>query len=200
MGTKNRRVATYLPPDVDEKFKEYKEQNSIDGDSEALINILRDYLGVAHQEPEVSYLLLPDLLKRVEALESAKFVTQDQLNDFKNDVRKDIVLAISTQSRPKEKTKPSEKTSEDDEFNSSSNSSPLQLGLVQKSENEDSISSSGIQGKDLSKRLGVNPSTISANKNKGVSHFFEWSMEKDPDGKPWEYSEEEKLYHVVIPV
>ena len=97
MATKNRRVATYLPPDVDEKFKEYKEQNSIDGDSEALINILRDYLGVTHQEPEVSYLLLPNLLKRVEALESENFVTQEQLSDFKNEVTKDVAMALARQ-------------------------------------------------------------------------------------------------------
>ena len=202
MATKNRRVATYLPPDVDEKFKEYKEQKSIDGDSEALINILRDYLGVTHQDTEVSYLLLPNLLKRVESLETSTFVTQDQLNDFKDDVRKDIALTISVQ--PHSREKPSTRGKRDSELNSHSESSPLQLGLVEKSEDKGSelpdSSPSGIQGKDLSKHLGVNPSTISANKNKGPSHFSEWSREKDPDGKSWEYREDDKLYYIVIPV
>ena len=200
MATKNRRVATYLPPEIDEKFKEYKEQNSIDGDSEALINILRDYLGVAHQEPEVSYLLLPDLLKRVEALELEQFVTQDQLNGFKNDVRKDIALIISAQPHPKEKIKYPEKAVQEGE----SDSSPVQLGIVQNSDDKDSelpISSPvSLNGVGLSKHLGVGRSTLLRAKKKGKPHLLEWSAKKDPDGKSWEYREEDGLYYVAISI
>ena len=201
MATKNRRVATYLPSDVDAKFKEYKEQKSIDGDSEALINILRDYLGVAHQEPEVSYLLLPDLLKRVEALESENFITQGQLDGFKSEVRKDIALTISAQPHAKEKVKSSgEQVAEDSE----PDSSPLQLGLVGKAENEDSELPSnlpdGLSGVALSRYLGVDRSTLSGAKKKGREYLLNWSAKKDPNGKSWEYREDEKLYRVVIPL
>lgn len=197
MATKNRRVATYLPSDIDEKFKEYKEQKSIDGDSEAIIRILRDYLGVAHQEPEVSYLLLPDLLKRVEALEASMFVTQGQLNDFKNQARKDIALTISAQPQSKEKAKASANANQDSESSNSSDSSPLQLGLVEKS--NDKVSSElsgpdGINGIEMAKHLGVSRGTLSTHKNKGHDYFAQWSSEKDPDGKSWRCGED-KLYY-----
>jgi hypothetical protein len=50
MPTQNRRVATYLPSYIDEPFKAFKSLRDIKGDSEALIAILSEYLGVAQEE------------------------------------------------------------------------------------------------------------------------------------------------------
>ena len=47
MPTENRRIATYLPKEVDEKFKAFKLERGIKGDSQALLIIMSEFLGVA---------------------------------------------------------------------------------------------------------------------------------------------------------
>jgi hypothetical protein len=66
MPTQNRRVATYLPPHIDEPFKSFKSERDISGDSEALIAILSEYLQV---NQEVAYPSSSNLLQRIEAIE-----------------------------------------------------------------------------------------------------------------------------------
>lgn len=46
MPTENRRIATYLPKEVDEKFKAFKLERGIKGDSHALLIVLSEFLGV----------------------------------------------------------------------------------------------------------------------------------------------------------
>lgn len=46
MPTENRRIATYLPKEVDEKFKVFKLERGIKGDSHALLTVLSEFLGV----------------------------------------------------------------------------------------------------------------------------------------------------------
>jgi glycosidase len=48
MPTAKNRIAAYLPPDVDEKFKAFKEERGI-GDSQALILILTEFLKVSQE-------------------------------------------------------------------------------------------------------------------------------------------------------
>jgi hypothetical protein len=47
MPTENRRIATYLPKEVDEKFQAFKLERGIKGDSHALLTVLSEFLGVA---------------------------------------------------------------------------------------------------------------------------------------------------------
>lgn len=56
MATKNRRVAAYLPPQVDKAFVEFKikrglatDESSNQNDSQALVELLSEFLGVTHQ-------------------------------------------------------------------------------------------------------------------------------------------------------
>ena len=49
MPTKNRRVATYLPQEISASFEAFKVARDIDGDSQALITILSEFLGVSQQ-------------------------------------------------------------------------------------------------------------------------------------------------------
>lgn len=44
MPTENRRIATYLPKQVDERLEAFKAERSIKGDSQALIVILSEFL------------------------------------------------------------------------------------------------------------------------------------------------------------
>ena len=46
MPTENRRIATYLPKEIDEKFKAFQLERGIKGDSQALLVVLTEFLGV----------------------------------------------------------------------------------------------------------------------------------------------------------
>lgn len=46
MPTQNRRVATYLPPELDNRFKAFIAERNLKGDSQALIVVLSEFLGV----------------------------------------------------------------------------------------------------------------------------------------------------------
>jgi DNA processing protein len=51
---------------------------------------------------------------------------------------------------------------------------------------------------DLAKRLHVSPSTITTNMKKDHKSFQEWSRKKDPEGHPWEYREDKKLFEIAF--
>lgn len=46
MPTENRRIATYLPKEVDERFQAFKLEHGIKGDSHALLTVLSEFLGI----------------------------------------------------------------------------------------------------------------------------------------------------------
>lgn len=83
MATKNRRVAAYLPPEVDKAFIEFKIKNELatedsphQNDSQALIQLLSELLGVTHQvEHSVSRQLDIEMAIQLEALK-AELVSQ----------------------------------------------------------------------------------------------------------------------------
>jgi hypothetical protein len=52
-----------------------------------------------------------------------------------------------------------------------------------------------LSGADLAKRLGVNPTTLSKNRNK--PNFAQWSQEKDPEQLPWQYMPKVKQYALL---
>jgi hypothetical protein len=69
MPTKNQRVATYLPEAVYERLQAFKSERELQGDSQALITILSEFLGVSQQVAHtVDY--------------SAKYVTVEQFNEL----------------------------------------------------------------------------------------------------------------------
>ena len=78
MATKNRRVAAYLPPEVDEAFVAFKIQRGLaskdaphQNDSQALIQLLTEYLGVSPQEGySVSYMEGLVTVQQLEALKA----------------------------------------------------------------------------------------------------------------------------------
>jgi hypothetical protein len=61
MPTAKHRIAAYLPPEIDEKFQAFKQERGV-GDSQALILILSEFLGVSHEVSHASSLDV-DVLK-----------------------------------------------------------------------------------------------------------------------------------------
>lgn len=55
----------------------------------------------------------------------------------------------------------------------------------------DSVDDS-LTGKELAKRLGVDPGTLTKNRSK--STFTDWARGKDPEGKAWQYLSKVKRY------
>ena len=61
MATQNRRIAAYLPPEIDQKLKAFKieaglatKRNPTKNDSQALITILTQFFGLDHEAPYAS--------------------------------------------------------------------------------------------------------------------------------------------------
>jgi uncharacterized protein YfkK (UPF0435 family) len=97
MPTQNRRVATYLPPHIDEPFKAFKSQRDIKGDSEALIVILSEYFQVSH---EVAYPSSSNLLQRIEAIEQKLGSLKSELFDeLKSSYLKQTELTSSSKNK-----------------------------------------------------------------------------------------------------
>lgn len=70
MPTENRRVATYLPKDISDRLEAFKTERDIKGDSQALIVILSEFLGVSQQ---VAHPVAQDsskIIERIQAIES----------------------------------------------------------------------------------------------------------------------------------
>lgn len=113
MATKNRRVAAYLPPEVDKAFVDFKikhglatEESPHQNDSQALIQLLSDLLGVAHEvDRPVSHQLdievaiqleslKAELVSQISELSSELSVLKQQVKALK--VNQDMAEALST--------------------------------------------------------------------------------------------------------
>lgn len=187
MSTKNRRVAAYLPLHVDEAFKAFKSERNIDGDSEALIAILSEYLQVAQEIASPSSL---NLFQRIEALEA-------EVSNLKSNLL----------SKPNVEPQEAKAESEESKLLSSLQG---ELLIISKSEpekdddelpSEPQVASLGpLSNGALAKRLGVTPGLVSQKKLKyqaSPDDFVQWSKTKDPDGIGWEYHKDDKRYHPV---
>jgi hypothetical protein len=63
MPTENRRVATYLPANVDQRLEAFKDERGIRSDSQALVVILSEFLGVSQEVALLSSLPIGDLVR-----------------------------------------------------------------------------------------------------------------------------------------
>lgn len=212
MPTKNRRVATYLPPYIEERFLGFKGERML-GDSEALAVILSEYFEMpmtSGVSQEVAYLSSSNLPQRVETLESKL----DELTRILTKRLQELSDAM-TSSEP-------ESNSNGESLNEFISTeiyapSPGQIELLQ----ADSDSTSSIlsellnqdtnnfldkprgelepmNGYSLSNRFGLNQQVVGNSKNKWKDRpekFAEWSKQKDPDGIAWQYDPVDKLYH-----
>jgi hypothetical protein len=191
MPTQNRRVATYLPPHIDEPFKIFKSQRDIKGDSEALIAILSEYLQVSQ---EVAYPSSSNLLQRIEVIEERLgSLKSELLSELKSDLE---LPALKQKSESLSGLQGNLLISHDLPLQ------PVQSEVISNLES-DSKSSSLIplNGRQLSERLGVHKDSVAKvrQSHKGDSkYFFDWSKAKDPNGIAWEYHEDDKLYHPVL--
>ncbi|MDJ0706425.1 MAG: hypothetical protein QNJ46_24405 [Leptolyngbyaceae cyanobacterium MO_188.B28] len=216
MATQNRRIAAYLPPEIDQKLKAFKidaglatKRNPNKNDSQALIAILSQFFGL-NQEPAYSSAVqlrqdLSDLEAKVEQLSSALTEKIAHLEDdfaaFKQataDMEETLLNEPKSEPTDALFTVPGQldlldfiQTQLDGNIDPSDAEAPgLQASVIP------SRLLKGFSAGQLAKRFPVSRSTIEVHRKKGRDHFRKWSAEQDPDGIPWEYRQR-KYYPAV---
>lgn len=222
MPTENRRVATYLPKELDDRLKAFIAERNLKGESQALITILSEFFDVSYPTAhKVDY---------------SAFVTQEQ---FKELLAKVSELSVSVEIKSpgevlrklREKLDLLEKRLDDRESDKPRSeakveSVPGQMSLLEAAKSElpenavgelpesaESESSSSLESELVSKLQPMDEQsladrfsrvkktakkTISNSRSKwrdNPQKFFEWSRESDPDKVSWRYNPEDKLYH-----
>jgi hypothetical protein len=172
MPTSKNRIAAYLPSEIDEKFQAFKQERGI-GDSQALIMILTEFLGVSHETSRDSSL-------DVEAL---KGELQSELLselDFRFSELKGELL-----SKPLNLVGIDRQGSKAVELEAkfiAGAVAPLDLRLT--------IA-------QLSERFGCDPSLMRKQKSKykdEPAKFIVWSKSRDPEGRGWRFDEEARIF------
>ena len=216
MATQNRRIAAYLPPEIDQKLKAFKidaglatKRNPNKNDSQALIAILSQFFGL-NQAPAYSSATklrqdLANLEAKVEQLSSALTEKIAHLeNNFaafkqaKADIEETLPNKLKSESTDDFFTVPGQLDLLD--FIQSRSERNIELIDAEAPPIEASVIPSrllkGLSAEQLAKRFPVSRSTIEVHRKKGQDHFRKWSAEQDPDGIPWEYRQR-KYYPAV---
>lgn len=183
MSTKKRRIATYIPTEIEDKFQAFKKERKV-GDSQALILILTEFLGVSQNAAHSSDLLeqiksellcelKSELLREVEALEN-------KLGEKIDELRSELPNELSPEVKPEN----AEKTFDQQE-----------LGIPAVQAPDSSDDEKGLKGVELAKRLNYDNGELGRKAKKSAKEdFANWSKERDPEGIPWERRENKKYY------
>lgn len=79
MPSKKERVAAYLPSFIDKRFKSFKAERGINGDSQALIAILSEFFEVSQDVAHLSESEFVSLSKQIESLTAKVAHLEDEL-------------------------------------------------------------------------------------------------------------------------
>jgi len=201
MATDNRRVAAYLPSEIDDRFKAFKIERGLatedepnSNDSKALIQILSEYFGVSQSAHSVAHYVtieqFNDLSTKVEKLYGLLQQSDDRIEEIASGIKSELLselkdnLPISTR--------------------------PGQLSILQPEQEKESVQNKvsqsslpselleGLSAVKLGKRLGSDRKKLS--KIKADKDFTEFCRSKDPNGIGWEYREDKKKFFPVEPL
>jgi hypothetical protein len=91
MPSKKERVAAYLPSFIDERFKSFKAERGINGDSQALIAILSEFFAVSHEVAHLSEPEFVSLSKQIEDLTAkVAYLEGELLGELKSSPQGDL--------------------------------------------------------------------------------------------------------------
>lgn len=223
MPTANRRVATYLPSDLDDRFKSFIADRNLKGESSALIVILSEFFGVAHPVSQkvdysgfVSIEQFQELVDKVSAL--TELIEKSGLDSSlpsespskKSQIAESLERVEELISESIEKVEALISV-EDEPASDISAITPGQMDLLglskpveSDSESQSSLESEFVSSplsmteKELASRLGLsNPKSIANKRNltkENPQEFAQWSMSRDPEGRAWIYDSLKKVY------
>jgi hypothetical protein len=209
MATKNQRIAAYVPENVYQKYQSFKAEKGL-GDSQALIQILSEYFGVAHQ---VSHSESPHVLERITQLEaSLSAMRSDLLSELKESVLKELAsqtisfavlpsggeaevaipnFDVGTIDVPQEEDKTLLSDSLSDSLSKSLELEAVSLPLPESAAPPILLLAASefpqivLSTTSLAERFKAGLSTISTRKKDSPEKFAVWSQSKDPDGVSW---------------
>lgn len=184
MSTKKRRIATYIPTEIEDKFQAFKRERGV-GDSQALILILTEFLGVSQ---EVAYLseslemiknellseLKSELVKETEKLEAE---LNKRIGELKSELLSKPLLEVDIKSADKP-----------------FDQQELSIPVVEASDSN-GVSEKGLTGTELSRRLSYDNSNLGKKaKQSTKEEFAKWSQERDPEAIGWELRKDKRYY------
>lgn len=216
MPTENRRVATYLPKEIDDRLEVFKKDRDLTGDSPALIAILSEFFGVS---VAVAHPSSSNLSKRVEALESQIAELMGVLTEGLQNLNDVVLDSEHLEADEKVNSSSFVKTEQLEELitakvselitTAEKGSSPNSLlsKLPEKMKRlEERINdleavdkTETLSSGELAKRLGIDGSTLSHWKSSGAKgkspdEMLKATRDKDPDGIGWIYMSETKQF------
>jgi hypothetical protein len=184
MPTKNRRAAVYLPPDVDEALSVYKDNRRIDGDSAALIAILREFFELGATKAAES----PELEKRINSLEKNQPVLQNRVQSLERTV--EYLLAEVRSSRSVSLVSSLSNTlSKEDE-----------VDVPNVVEGQNSLRLSPCDAEALAKRFSLGRDAVqrwvgTGKRAKTIQEIVAITRKRDPDGISWLYEPSSGLFY-----
>jgi len=194
MPTDNRRVAAYLPKEIDDCFTAFKTERGF-GDSQALIVILSEFLGVNQQVAQQGDSLRIGLESRIEALE-------DRLTHLKNELLSELKGELLRELRnPTNQVEDveGELSSEPESKLLEDKPTPDQLDLLSeaiepKGELPSDLASELLKEAELAQRLGCGRSTLGEWRAKGAEFLAEKTKAR-PGGVAWAFDDATKRYY-----
>jgi hypothetical protein len=184
MSTKKRRIATYIPTEIEDKFQAFKRERGV-GDSQALILILTEFLGVSQEVAYSSELLekiksellnelKSELVKETEKLEA-------ELNKRIGELKSELLSKPLSGLKSEKVGKPSKQQE-------------LSIPDVEAT-NLGDCPGGKLTGTELSRRLKYDSSNLVKMAKKSTKEeFAKWSQERDPEAIGWELREDKRYY------
>jgi hypothetical protein len=180
MSTDKHRIAAYLPPEVDEKFQAFKQKRGV-GDSQALILILTEFLGVSHTSSLDVDALKGELLS--ELLNELDF----RFSEFKSELLSKPLRSVEMTQESLKEVKISRDSLIDVKVSHEGlKSVKLDGGFIEQ-----------LTVAQLSERFGCESSLVRKQKSKYKDEpekFVAWSKSRDPDDRGWKFDETAKLF------
>jgi hypothetical protein len=180
MPTAKHRIAAYLPPEVDEKFQAFKQEQGV-GDSQALILILTEFLEVSREVAHDRSLDIEVLKSELQSELLSELLSElnSKFSELKDELLGDLPKA-----------------------------NIVGVGKVFPVENSDSLFELLVSRElaerltiaQLSERFGCDSALTRKQKSKyrdEPEKFIAWSKSRDPEGRGWQFDEGAKLFASV---
>jgi hypothetical protein len=173
MPTDKHRIAAYLPKEVDEKFQVFKKERGV-GDSQALILVLTEFLGVSYQATH-----------SIDSLSELKSELLSRLQEETERLKREI---DKLRSELKGSSLPKEESPTGFILLNHESTAPKKVKKEIKELDSEKIS---LSSQLLARRLGyTNPKSLLNIRNKcsSMQEFGEKTKSRDPDNIAWVYA------------
>lgn len=184
MPTNNPKISGYVPQPVYDRLIQFKDREGVSV-SQAVTIILAEYFGI-EQTLEAQSTVGGVTLARMESLESELGSLASEVADLRSELQRGLRSSLEGH----------------DNLDQLNLIGP-EFGLTGRSPGSSlNVADLGpMTGKALSNRFGFNPDYVGQAKRKfkgDTKAFADWSKQRDPNGIPWEFCDEDWKYHPIL--